>query len=208
MPRISVSPPHPRLWSRFPAIYPVLLEGAGLATIRLRPELDSNEIRVNAVPDEVTIPEGGVYKGYSLPVWSAPAEHEELYFRQNLPRRWDEASDITASVIAVIDTANTDKKFRLQLAWEHFAKGGVVPATSNIADLVEKDTGTAVQYQSFICDFTIDYDIDGAGNELKYGEVLTARLRRVAASADEITGEVVIIDWYAQYRRNKLGSPV
>jgi len=207
MARIQFSPA-PVKWSRFPAIYPVTLEGNGLVTIRLRPELDSNEIRVNAVPDEVTIPDGGLYKGYSLPVWSAPAEHEELYFRQNVPRRWDGASDITASVVAALDTANTDRKFRLQLAWEHFAKNGVVPATSNIADLVEKDTGTAAQYQSFICDFTIEYDIGEVGNEIKYGEVITARLRRIAASELEITGEVVIIDWYMHYRRDKLGAPI
>lgn len=58
--RIKFTPAGAQLWSKFPAKYPVTLEGNGLATIRLRPELNSNEIRVNTVPDEVTIPEGGV----------------------------------------------------------------------------------------------------------------------------------------------------
>jgi len=205
MDRIQFSPA-PVKWSRFPAIYPVTLEGNGLVTLRPRPELDGNAIRVHEVPDEVTIPEGGLYKGFSLPIWSDPSD-EELYFRQDVPLRWDGASNITVSVIAVLDTANTDKKFQLQLAWEHFAKNGVVPATANLVP-IEKDTGTAAQYQSFICDFTIEYDIGEVGNEIKYGEVLTVRLRRVAASGDEIAGNVVIIDWYLHYRRDKLGAPI
>jgi len=187
---------------------PITLIGDGKTRIRLRPELDSNEIRVNNKPDEVTIGEGWLYKGYSLPIWNDAANvNEELYFKENVPRRWDEASDIIVSVVAALDTANTAKNFRLQLEWEHFARNGVVPQTLNTADLVEKATGTAAQYQSFICDFTIQYDIDGAGNEIKEGEVLTARLRRVGASADEITGKVVILDWYVEYIRDKLGAP-
>lgn len=180
----------------------ILIEN-GLASIRLRPELDSNEIRVNAKPDEVHV---GIYSGFSLPIWDSGLNlHEELYFRQDVPRRWDEASDITAIVIAVLETANTDKKFKLELAWEHFVEGAVVPVTSNLV-YVEKDTGTASQYQTFVCEFTIDYDIDGTGNEIKSGETLSVRLRRVDASTAEITDEVIIIDWYVQYRRNKLGA--
>lgn len=159
-------------------------------------------------PTKLPSRRGGLYRGYSLPIWNDGGNvNEELYFKENVPRRWDEASDITASVIAVLATANTDKKFQLRLAWEHFAKGGVVPTSSNLVPC-EKDTGTAAQYQSFICDFNIQYDIDGSGNEIKYGEVLTARLRRIAASELEITGEVVILDWYVEYIRDKMGAPV
>jgi len=209
--RINFSPAGAQQWSKFPAIAPVRLEGAGLATIRLRPELDANHIRVKTVPVEVSIQEEGegVYKGYTLPIWNDAANvDEELYFRQNVPWRWDGASDIIASVVAVLDTENTGKKFRLQLEWEHFAEGGVVLVTANTADLVERDTDGAAKYQSFVCDFTIVYNIDGPDNEIKSGEVLTARLRRVGASANEITGNVIILDWYVLYRRNKLGAPV
>lgn len=205
MNRIKFSPVGAQLWSKFPATHPVRLEGDGLATIRLRPELDSNEISIRSLPLEVFV---GIYAGFSLPIWATPAhQYEQLFYKENVPRRWDGASDFIASVVAVLDTANTDQKFQLQLAWEHFAKGGVVPTSSNLVTC-EKDTGTAAQYQSFVCDFTIDFNIDGVGNEIKNGEVLTARLRRVAASTAEIAGEVIIIDWYVEYRRNKLGAQV
>ena len=172
------------------------------ASLRLRPELDANVVRVFNVPDEVVV---GVYQGYSLPVYSA--DNEELYLRQHVPRRWDGESDITLGVIAALATANTSKKFRLNLAWEHFAKDGVVPTTSNPVS-VEIDTGTALEHQSWECEFTIDYDIDGAGSEIKDCEVLSARLRRGTASANDISGEVIILDWYTEYIRDKLGKPV
>jgi len=184
----------------------ISLSGDGLVSLRLRPELDANNIRVFTVPDEVTVPDpGGIYKGFSLPIWSD--DNQELFFRQSVPFRWDGASDLIAAVTVALSAANTDKKFQLQLAWEHFAKDAVVPASANEVPSGDKATGTAAIYQTFTVQFTIQYDIDGAGNEIKAGEVLSARLRRVDADdiVNEITGNVIILDWYVEYQRNKLG---
>lgn len=146
----------------------------------------------------------GIFKGYSLPIYAA--DDEELFHCIQVPASWDGSTDITVRLCVWLDTANTNKKFNLEVAWEHTEMGvDVIPATLNTVP-VETATGVAAQYQSFTVDFTIDYDIDGPGSELAYGHALQSRIRRLAASADEIAGEVVILGLSARFRTDKIGS--
>lgn len=169
-------------------------------TLRLRPQVDFGKIQATSKP---TLVERGVLQTYSLPIYNS--DDEELFINQSVPRRWDGASDIIVGCIAAIDTTNDSKNFRLELAWENITTGDVVPATSNAATTEIATGATAAQYQTYDVQFTIDYDIDGEGYEIEANDVLAMRLRRIAATSDEITGEVLVYGFYVQYNRDKIG---
>lgn len=179
---------------------PVKVSDAGLVYVEIRPHLDQTKIGEKGKP---TLVERGVYRGYSLPTYAAD---EELFFEICVPDRYDEASDITVHVVCYLDTANTDKKFKLQASWYHLTPGtDIVPDTTPIHDVeVETDTGEAAQYRSFLVEFTLDYDADTPDNVI-INDLLGIRLRRIASS-DEIAGEVVISHLGVIFRRDKLGT--
>lgn len=177
----------------------VTLHGTAKTTFELRPDMDFATVQAHGKPTWVR---RGVVGGFSLPVYAA---NEELFTSIHVPFRWDGVSDIEVHIEGYLDTANTGKKFQLRVAWENVTCGiDVVPATSNDVD-VELDTGTAAQYQSFHTHFIIDYDIDGAGNEIIASDCLYLRLYRIAASSNEITGEFVITHIGVRFNRDKLG---
>lgn len=166
--------------------------------LELRPDLDYTRILGTGQPTRVT---RGVCDGFSLPTYAA---NEELFFNICVPDRYDEASDIVIHIHGWLDTANTDKNFQLQMDWEHHSDDDVVPNTSNLIT-VETPTGTAAQYQAIHVVFTIDYDIDGV-DIIANDDELNFRLRRIAASIDEIAGEVVVSHLGVDFRCNKIGK--
>jgi len=139
-----------------------------------------------------------------LPIWNGAANvNEQLFFNIHTPYRWDGESDVECHIIASIDTANNNKNFQLQLDWEYFTPDvDVVPVTSNTLT-TEIATGVALQYQTYFVDFTIDYDID-APAQLESSDEMALRVRRIAASTDEITGEVIIHHMGLVYQRGDL----
>ena len=169
--------------------------------LRQRPDLDITTIVGQSfVPTLVWI---GKTSGFSLPVTNE-SDHEWLTLTHSVPRRWDRKSDICLGVLCAINTANTNKKFQLRFDWEHFTVGDVVPATSNPVP-VEITTGTDAQYKSYVAEFTIDYDIDG-GDLILAGDELSGRPSRIAATENEIAGEVIIIDYWLGYYRGYYGG--
>ena len=179
---------------------PMIESGQRRVKLRQRPNLELSRILGVSKP---TIVYRGIFSGFSLPIYSS--DNEELFFNHSVPRRWDGTSDPTVVARVYLDTANTGKKFQLRLAWEYTKVGTVVPATSNDVD-TPVETGTASQYQSFDVSFEIDYDIDGAGNEIVPGDQLGLRIYRIAAPSDEITGEVVVMSAYIDYWRGFYGG--
>lgn len=170
-------------------------------SIKIRPDIDMAKIAGAGKP---TVVYRGAVRGFSLPTYLAD---EEIFFMEtHTLERWNGRSDFTVHIHGYLDTANTDKKFKLQLSWNHTRAGDLVPATFH--DLTyETTTETWAQYQSFDVDFTIDYDIDTPDIILS-GDVVAYRLRRLAASADEIAGEVVIVGIDIDYPINKVGKPL
>lgn len=173
-------------------------------TLEIRPELDFETIRGQlGVP---TLVKRGIIGGFSLPVLAG--DNEELFLSVHIPKRWDGASDIKVHVEGYLDTANNTKKFQLRVAWENLTcVTDIIPATSNNVN-VETTTGNWVQYQGFEIEFIVDYDIDGAGAEIAVGDCLFLHLYRLAASGNEIAGEVVITHIGVVFEREILGDPV
>lgn len=148
--------------------------------------LNIAKIAINSKPSLDIL---GVTAGYSMPVYSN--DDEELYFSRFIPVYWDGESDFEVHIRCHLQEANANKKFRFELCWQHLVVGEPVGTTCNQV-YCEIDTGDAPQYQSFEMVFPIQYDIDGIGEEIGEHERIVMRLRRVAASSDEISGEVVV----------------
>lgn len=171
--------------------------------LTLRPEINIDEVKKNLVPDQVQV---GVAFGYSMPIYAA--DNEELYFKQHVLHRWDEASNIRSKIIVCLANAeDVGDKFKFQLSWEHTPQDGVVPVTSHDVEVEQAVlTGRNAQYSVYVLTFTLDYDIEGEGNEVKVGETLNVRLRRIAAAAPQITNEIIVLDWIVEYQRDKFGG--
>lgn len=148
-----------------------------------------------------TLVNRGVFFGFSLPVYDT--DDEELFACICTPSDWDGTSDPIVYIGGWLDTANTSKKFNLQLSVEtaDYASNDVVPITTNDY-ATETTTGTWAQYTSFKSAHTIDASAVG----LAVGQPLAIRIRRLDASADEIAGEVVVEGAMIQYVANKLGG--
>ena len=170
-------------------------------SIKIRPAIDMAKIAGAGKP---TVVYRGAFRGFSLPTYAA--DEEVFFMLPHVLERWDGVSDFIVHLHGYLDTANNAKKFNLQLSWNHMCLGDVTPATFN--DLTdETTTGDWAQYQSFTVDFTIDHDID-TPDIIVSGDVVGCRLRRLAASGDEIAGEVVIVSIDIETHINKVGKPL
>lgn len=173
----------------------ILLEGAGLDYIELRPELDASTIRGQiGIPAIVT---QGIFQGFTLPVFGD--DNQELFGTICTPGRWDGESDFLIHVYCWLTDANNAKKFRLQISWEHYAPGDLVPATTAEDLIVETTTGDVAAFQTYEVVFNATY---GA---LVADDIIAVRLYRIAATGNEIAGNVVINHWGFVFRRDKLG---
>jgi len=179
----------------------VSLHGAAEGVLTLRAEMDYRSQVAISKPTQVDI---GINKGYSLPIYAA--NDEQLFFRENVPGRWDGVSDITIHVkVCLMGAEDVGDKFQLRWSWEHSPAEEPVPVTYNDVDVETTIlAGRADQYDEYEVVFTIDYDIDGVGNEIQPHELLSGRLRRIAASANEIDAEIAVLDWHTHYNVNKM----
>lgn len=177
------------------------LAGTAERKMTLRPTLDYISQIAKAKPSQVTI---GVYKGYSFPVYNN--DDEELFYNIRTPYRWNGESDITICFeVALADVEDVGDTFKFQLSWEHAFYDDIIPATSNDVEVQKVIlSGHTAQYSIYHLHFTIDYDIDGPGNEITDDCNLGLRLRRIASSGTEIDNEIIVIDSVVDFQINKL----
>lgn len=180
----------------------ITLSGDGLTILEFRPELDFDKIRGNAgIPTTVY---RGLFKGSSLPIFDD--DNEELSFDLCMPNRWDGQSDITVHVYCRLAGAEDTKNFKLRLAWEKYTPGtDVVPETSNLVEVQTATGASAVEGQSYVVEFTIDYDID-TPDVMAIDDRMSLRLRRIAATENDCAGEIIIEHVGLVIRRNKIGG--
>lgn len=149
-------------------------------------------------PTVVTL---GAHSGFSLPVYNN--DDEELFSCVSLPADLDTTENMTAYIGCYLDTANNTKKFKLQVSWtiDDLAAHDVLSATTTDV-ATETTTGNVNQYTSYKPSFAIASVAAGAAAGNKIG----IRIRRLAASGDEIAGEVVVCGLALRYVSNKLGT--
>ena len=179
----------------------ITMAGTAKRVLMLRAEMDYTAQIAHTKPTQVAI---GVFKGFSFPIYAA--DNEELFFRETVPERWDGASDIVFHVkIALVNTEDVGDVFKFQLSWEHAVEGEPVPVTSNDVEVQQAVlTDRNAQYDEYILTFTIDHNIDGAGNEIKAHELLSARLRRIAATGTAVDNEIIVLNWHTHYDTDKM----
>jgi len=171
----------------------------GEGWVGLRPEIDMTNISALGVPTLVHI---GNYYGYSLPIYNN--DNEEVYSDLAIPGRWDGESDFIVYLYVCVSNANEkDNRLNMQLEWEHYTSGAdAVPATANILTY-EQIVASNAQYQTHTLQYTIDYDIDGP-DIITAHDILGLRVRRIAATQDEIIGEVILVHSEVYFHRGDI----
>lgn len=179
----------------------VTLAGTAKRTLTLRPEIDFTAQLAHSKPTQVTI---GIFKGFSFPIYNN--DNEELFFRQRVPQRWDGVSDIMFYAGVCLSAAeDVGDYFKFRFAWEHTSVGKEVPTTSNNVDVEQAVlVGRNAQYDLYRLDFTIDYDIDGVGNEIASGDLLVGRLYRIDATNPDVSNEIILLNWATEYTVDRM----
>jgi hypothetical protein len=148
-----------------------------------------------------TIVTDGVFSGFSLPVFNN--DDEELFAFECIPEDWDGLTNFQFILDGWLDTENTNKRFKTQLAAEVSLTGSILPSSPIITEEETLVTGT-IAAKTF---YKILYSVDGQSATWANGNALSARVRRIAASQDEIAGEFVVRGLFLRYKLNRAGSP-
>ena len=164
------------------------------------PFLDENNANDNGVPTQI---ERGLFKGYSFPIWSDPANvNEELSFRLRVPHRWDGTTNPWfVCISAIVAAEDVGDKYKFQLEWKSADTGGVIPATTQetLTSEITLTNGTA-WYSEAILSFEL------TATSLAKGQNIQLRLRRIAASSLEITDEAAIFHWDTRWKMYRIGT--
>ena len=163
------------------------------------PFLDENYANVKGVPTAI---DRGLFKAYSFPVWSTPANpDEELSFRQRVSHSWD---GITCPWFVAITmptgVEDVGDKYKFQMEWQSADIGEIVPDTT--AETLTSEV-TIVNTDAFY-GYIIAFEVCAA--TLVSGQNIQWRLRRIAASANEVTNEVAVLHWDTRWHMGKLGT--
>jgi hypothetical protein len=168
--------------------------------LSMRPAFVAGRIQGTAKPASVNI---GAYAVYSMPIYNN--DGQELYWRLQVPGRWDGASNpIYYLVVALSEAETLGDDFRMQLSWSstNGTTGVLDIATNDITADGDCSAGHNSQYSVFKLSFSIDYTIpvpDMAG-----GDVLTGRVRRIASGGTEVSGNIYIVDHWLTFAVNKI----
>ena len=169
----------------------LIWSGTNLKKLTLRPNLVEKTSKVSSTtPTQVY---RGCNVGYSLPVWSS--NDEELYWRQIIPIRWDGVTDPQFGLCVTLAAGeDVGDKFKLQCEWQTTAVGNVMGETTSscVSEQVVL-TGRNDAFDTYFVFLTLD--ASDATNPILPGEILQARVRRIASGSPAITGEVIIWDW-------------
>ena len=164
------------------------------------PFLDENYANYKGYP---TLVNRGLFKGYSMPIWSTPADqYEELVFRQRVPFRWLGVENPWFCAITTISGAeDIGDKYKFQLEWASGDVGSVLPDT--ITETIEGEVTVTdgTEGRAEIITFEINASLG-----LVAGQNWQGRLRRIAASANEVDNEPVVYHWCMRYLCNRFGT--
>jgi len=168
-----------------------------LVYIEMRPQLDEADVAAHGSPTTVQIAAGGgIFKGFSLPVWNAGGNvNEELYFTICPPDRWDGEHDPVVELIVALSDANeAGNTYQINLDWENVTPNDeAVPATTHSV-IAQRYTLSNTQYYCYRDWFVLDYDIDPA-DPITVEDALALRLRlgSIGGQYSDLDGELIII---------------
>jgi hypothetical protein len=165
------------------------------------PFLDENAANVIGKPTLIT---RGLFHGYSLPIWDAGGNaHEELHYRLRVPHRWDGVTAPSFYAISSISANElVDSKYKVQAEWVSEDVEHVMPDTTSGTETCEItcSTGKNAAYYAQILIFEAD------PATIVSGQNIQIRVRRIAASADEVANEIIIYHWDTRWLFDKIGK--
>lgn len=163
------------------------------------PFVDENYANDKGIPTQIT---RGLFKGYSMGIWSTPANpYEELSFKLRVPHEWDgETCPWFVAITAPSGIEDVGDKYKFQVEWSSSDIGSVIPdtITQTITDeiiIINTDA-----YFGYIIAFEVGCDTIVAGQNIQW------RLRRVSASSNEVISEPVIFHWDTRWHTNRQGT--
>lgn len=172
-------------------------------TLLVRPDFDSSSTIGSGKPTQVTI---GANNGFSLPIYNN--DNEELFTQAVVPCRWDGKSNIVCEVIfALAGAEDVGDKFQLQLGWDSVEKSSdtLATVTQDVTYNGAVVTGRTAQYSVYTATFTINYTAI-AGKPIVCRNLLDYRIRRIAAPATQISGELIVISSTLRFTVDKMFS--
>lgn len=166
----------------------------------LRADLIQKASKQLGSPDEIY---RGCNVGYSFPIFDD--DDEELYFRALIPTRWDGITNPQFEIVVTLMGAeDIGDKFKFQLEWQVTKGIGTVVMGETVSTCVSEQTivtdGVAA-YSAYRIIFTLDTD-DG-DNPIVAHDMLQIRIRRIAASEDEVDAEIGVWDWSTYWKADK-----
>jgi len=180
-----------------------LVDAAVVGQLNLRPALIQKASKFAGEPTEIY---KGCNVGYSFPIWDS--DDEELYFRTRIPVRWDGTTDPQFGLVTTsLGVEDIGDKYKFQLEWQTTAGIGTSAMGDTTSNCVSEQTiitGGTAAYSTYFIFFTID--ASDATNPLVSGNMLQGRLRRIAATANDVTAEVGVWDWAVIWKTNKIYS--
>lgn len=139
----------------------------------------------------------GIRRGLSFPIYATT--NENVLYTTRVPFRWDGTTNPHVYFISSPSAAEgVGDKYQFQLCWESSDVGDIIPAscTETLTDEVTLTTVDA--YRGYILDFEMTATTIVAGQNMQF------ELRRIAASALEVTAEPVIWHWDSRWKMDKL----
>lgn len=168
-----------------------------LVYLEIRPALDEVDVAGYGVPTPVQIAAGGgIFKGFSLPVWNAGGNvNEELFYRIRIPDRWDGEHDpVVEAVVALAGANEAGNTYQLDLSWEKVTPNDeAVPAAFH-GESAQRYTLSNTQYYCYRDFFVIDYDAPLV-DPLLAEDILSIRLRlgSVGGQYSDLDDELIIL---------------
>lgn len=165
----------------------------------VHPFLDENYSNDKGIP---TMVERGLFRGYSMDIWETPAKpYEELLFKMRIPHNWDGVTcPWFVAITATTGAEDIGDKYKFQMEWQSEDILHIMPDTIQETVTSEVTLTTTDAWYANIISFECDATTMVAGQNIQW------RLRRVAASSNEVTNEPVIFHWDTRWKTNKIGT--
>ena len=180
----------------------------GKVYLEIRPRLDQAAIaKAGGIPTHVDV---GVFHGWSLPIWSTPAnQYEEFHLAECIPDRWDGESDIILCIDTALANANeSGNDYRLNVSWEHATPNEDVLPTTFHTSYLDRTVYSDNQYQFYKDCINLTYNCDTT-NAITHDDLISMQIRRDSApSQSDLSGELIILHVVLMFARGDLlGEP-
>lgn len=151
----------------------------------------------------------GVFEGFLMPVFND--DGQELFFTTKVPERWDGITNPYLTLwCALEDDEVAEARFKFQLDWINCCQTEVVLTEEFITKYVDEEILIEKKDKYNVYRLRLEIDIGAPTQmvpkrqELKPGDLISGRIRRISAGDAEIANDIIVVDYYMGYKVDKL----